>query len=109
MRHESEPGGSAEPAGPVDPGPSVWDFGDPASYPGQDQIAFGADLEPTTLLAAYRRGLFPMPSGVGSRGTPVPAWFCPVERGVLPIDGFRAPRSLRKSLRRFDIRVNTAF
>ncbi|MGL5811681.1 MAG: leucyl/phenylalanyl-tRNA--protein transferase, partial [Nocardioides sp.] len=46
---------------------------------------------------------------VGSRGTPVPAWFCPVERGVLPIDGFRAPRSLRKSLRRFDIRVNTAF
>ena len=34
-----------------------------------DLVAVGADLEPGTLLAAYRRGLFPMPSG--RRGDPM--------------------------------------
>ena len=30
-------------------------------------VAIGGDLEPGTLLAAYRRGLFPMPYGSGAR------------------------------------------
>ena len=32
-----------------------------AVEPGEDLVAVGADLEPGTLLAAYRAGLFPMP------------------------------------------------
>jgi len=87
--------------------PSPWDFGDPSRYDELDDlVAIGADLAPGTLVAAYRRGLFPMPSG--APGGP-PYWFCPVERGILPLDGLRVSRSLRRSRARFELRVNTAF
>ncbi|MCW2766233.1 MAG: aat [Nocardioides sp.] len=92
---------------PIEPPPSSWTFGDPATYDrSEDLVAVGADLEPGTLLAAYRRGLFPMPSG--TPGDPM-YWFCPVHRGVLPLDGLRVSRSLRRSARSFEIRVDTAF
>ena len=64
----------------------------------------GADLEPGTLLAAYRSGLFPMPFGRKRI-----AWFSPDPRGIIPLDGLRVSRSLRRSLRRFDVRQDTAF
>ena len=92
---------------PVEPPPSRWTFGDPATYdPLDDLVGIGADLAPGTLLAAYRRGLFPMPAG-----TPGDAmyWFCPVRRGVLPLDGLVVSKSLRRSCRNFEIRVDTAF
>ena len=92
---------------PVEPPPSPWTFGDPARYdPLDDLVAVGADLEPGTLLAAYRHGLFPMPSG--SPGDPM-YWFSPVRRGVLPLDGLVVSRSLRRSCRDFEVRVDTAF
>jgi leucyl/phenylalanyl-tRNA--protein transferase len=92
---------------PVEPPPSRWAFGDPAGYdPLDDLVAAGADLEPGTLLEAYRRGLFPMPSG--EAGEPM-FWFCPVRRAVVPLDGLRVSRSLRRSCRDFEIRVDTAF
>lgn len=92
---------------PVEPPPSQWSFGDPAGFdPDDDLVGIGADLEPGTLLAAYRRGLFPMPSGVP--GGPL-CWFSPVHRGVLPLDGLVVSRSLRRSARDFEIRVDTAF
>lgn len=92
---------------PFEPPPSRWSFGDPSGYdPDDDLVGIGADLEPGTLLAAYRRGLFPMPSG--TPGDPM-YWFCPVRRGVLPLDGLVVARSLRRSCREFEIRVDTAF
>lgn len=92
---------------PVEPPPTRWAFGDPTSYDDLDDlVAIGADLEPGTLLEAYRRGLFPMPSG--NPGDPM-YWFCPVLRGVLPLDRLRVSRSLRRSCRDFEIRVDTAF
>lgn len=92
---------------PVEPPPSRWTFGDPAGYDELDDlVAIGADLEPGTLLAAYRRGLFPMPSG--APGDPM-YWFCPVRRGVLPLEGMRVSRSTRRSCRDFEVRVDTAF
>jgi leucyl/phenylalanyl-tRNA--protein transferase len=92
---------------PIEPPPSAWNFGDPATYDQSDDlVAVGADLEPGTLLAAYRRGLFPMPSG--TPGDPM-YWFCPARRGVLPLDGLRVSRSLRRSAREYEIRVDTAF
>ena len=92
---------------PEEPPQTRWAFGDPTAYDELDDlVAIGADLEPGTLLAAYRRGLFPMPSG--SRGDPM-YWFCPVRRGVLPLDGLRVSRSLRRACRTFEIRVDTAF
>jgi leucyl/phenylalanyl-tRNA---protein transferase len=90
----------------VEPPRSEWRFPGPARFdPDDDLVAAGADLAPGTLLEAYRRGLFPMPSG--RRGDPL-LWFSPVRRGVLPLDGLRVSRSLKRSLRRFEIRVDTA-
>ena len=92
---------------PVEPPPSAWSFGDPDRYdPDDDLVGAGADLEPGTLLAAYRSGLFPMPSG--RRREPI-LWFCPVRRGVLPVTGMVVSRSLRRSARDFEVRVDTAF
>ncbi len=89
---------------PVEPPATPWDFPGPARWPADDLVAAGADLAPGTLLAAYRQGLFPMPIGRRELG-----WFSPVRRGVLPIDGLRVSRSLRRSVRRFEVRVDTAF
>jgi leucyl/phenylalanyl-tRNA--protein transferase len=92
---------------PVEPPPSRWELPDPppstSDDPGGDVIAVGADLEPGTLLAAYRRGLFPM------RADGMLAWWSPDPRGVIPLEGFHVSRSLRPSLTRFEIRVDTSF
>jgi leucyl/phenylalanyl-tRNA---protein transferase len=93
----------------VEPPPTRWSF--PASVEeieavaGDNEVAgIGADLEPGTILAAYQAGLFPMPVRRG-----VLAWWSPDPRGVVPLDGLRVSRSLRRSLRNFTIRVDTAF
>jgi len=78
-----------------------------AADPGEDLVAAGADLEPTTLLAAYATGLFPM--GLGRHGKPPIGWWSPDPRGVLPLQNLHVPRSLRRSLRRFRVRFDTAF
>lgn len=68
-----------------------------------DLVAVGADLEPGTVLAAYRLGLFPMPvdDTIG--------WWSPCRRGVLELADLRISRSLAQSIRRYEIRVDTAF
>ncbi len=90
---------------PIEPPPSGYRF-TPAGLPaGEDLVGVGADLEPGTVLAAYRSGVFPMP--VSRRG-PI-GWWSPDPRGVLPLDGLRVSRSLRASCRRYEIRVDTAY
>ena len=90
---------------PIEPPPSSWQL-PPTELADDTEIAgVGADLEPGTLLAAYRSGLFPMRVG---RGGPV-AWWSPDPRGVLPLDAFRESRSLRRSRRRFEITIDHAF
>jgi leucyl/phenylalanyl-tRNA--protein transferase len=73
-----------------------------------DVVAVGADLEPGTLLAGYRNGLFPMPLDLPGR-SPVTGWWSPDPRAILPLDGLRVSRSLARSRRRFEVRVDTAF
>lgn len=87
---------------PVEPPPTSWLFPDPRHVDGE-VVGVGADLEPGTILAAYRNGIFPMPTDR------VLAWWSPDPRGVLPLDGLKLSRSLRKSLDRFEVRVDTAF
>lgn len=74
---------------------------------GDDLVCAGADLEPATLVTAYATGVFPMGLGPGGRGRI--GWWSPDPRGVLPLDGLRVSRSLRRSVRRFEVRVDTAF
>ncbi|MGH9054809.1 MAG: leucyl/phenylalanyl-tRNA--protein transferase [Acidimicrobiales bacterium] len=95
----------------VEPPPSRWAFpGNPgvlAVAAGDNEVVgVGADLEPGTLLAAYRAGLFPMPARRGRM-----AWWSPDPRAVIPLSagGLRVSRSLRRSCGRFEIRVDTAF
>lgn len=90
---------------PIEPPPTPWSFPPASTADENGVVGVGADLEPGTLLAAYRTGLFPMP--VRRRG-PM-AWWSPDPRGVLPLDGLRVTRSLRQSCRRYEIRVDTAF
>jgi leucyl/phenylalanyl-tRNA--protein transferase len=78
-----------------------------AAVPGEDLVCVGADLRPATLMAAYARGLFPM--GLGRHGTGRLGWWSPDPRGVLPLDALCVSRSLRRSVRRFEIRLDTAF
>jgi leucyl/phenylalanyl-tRNA--protein transferase len=77
------------------------------AVPGEDLIGVGADLEPGTLLAGYRSAVFPM--GLGRHGRGPLGWWSPDPRGVLPLEGLVVSRSLRRSCRRFDIRLDTAF
>jgi leucyl/phenylalanyl-tRNA--protein transferase len=93
---------------PAEPPPSPWQFPcraqEQAAAAGSGEVVgTGADLEPGTLLAAYRCGLFPMPMGKDL------AWWSPDPRGVIPLDGLVVPRSLRRSCRRFEVRFGTAF
>jgi leucyl/phenylalanyl-tRNA--protein transferase len=90
---------------PVEPPPSQWELPEPSTADEHGVVGVGADLEPGTLLAAYRRGLFPMPL---RRHGPM-AWWSPDPRGILPLDGLRVTRSLRRSCARYEIRVDTAF
>jgi leucyl/phenylalanyl-tRNA--protein transferase len=64
-------------------------------------------LRPELILAAYRMGFFPMAE---SRSGPI-AWYSPDPRTVIPLESFRCPRSLRRTLRKtiYTVKVNTSF
>ncbi|CAB4659266.1 unannotated protein [freshwater metagenome] len=82
-----------------------WTFPSPELWPDDDDIvAAGADLETDTLLYAYAHGMFPM--FVNKRNL---AWWSPVDRGVIPLDGLRITRSMQQSAKKFTCTVNQAF
>jgi len=89
----------------TEPPANRWQLPDPGRADEQGIAGIGADLEPGTLLAAYRAGLFPM--RLGRRGAI--AWWSPDPRGVIPIDGFHASRSLHRARSRFVVTIDTAF
>ena len=91
---------------PHEPAPTPWALPDPADAPpGEEIVGVGADLEPATLLAAYRGGLFPMRLGAAG---PV-AWWSPDPRGIIPLDGLVVHRSTRRACRRHRVTVDAAF
>jgi len=87
-------------------GGTRWRFPAPAEMPESDLVTIGGDLEPSTLIHAYRQGIFPM-EVTGMPG--VIGWWSPDPRGVVPLDAMRVTRSLRQSARRFDVKVDTSF
>jgi len=90
---------------PIEPPPTRWVLPDPATADEHGVVGIGADLEPGTLLAAYRAGMFPMPAG--PRGAM--AWWSPDPRGIIPLDGLVISRSLRRSVQRFEVTIDTVF
>jgi leucyl/phenylalanyl-tRNA---protein transferase len=79
-------------------------FGPPESWRPSDLIAVSRQFDVDLVRAAYSHGVFPMPVRRGVMG-----WFSPLRRGVLPLDGLRVSRSLRKMLGRYRISVDAAF
>lgn len=63
---------------------------------------------PDELLQCYATGVFPMGEG---RDDPRIFLVEPEQRGVIPLDGFRIPTRLKRTVRSepFEIRVDTAF
>ncbi len=63
-------------------------------------------LDPEVLLSAYSRGAFPMADRDGTI-----RWYTADPRGILPLDAFYIPRTLRQIVRqnRFEIRIDSAF
>ncbi len=92
---------------PTPPPPTPWDFALDRVPDGEDLIGIGADLELGTLYEAYSIGVFPM--GIGDHGSEPIGWWSPDPRGVLRPSELKVSRSLRKSLPRFEIRVDSAF
>ena len=95
-------------------------------------VAVGGELEPATLRAAYRNGVFPWPPSVEHRGghnravrrmvrkgqvpvlpgpTSLIPWVSPQPRAILVPHQLRVPRSLRQLMRRsgWQSTVNAAF
>ena len=66
------------------------------------------DITPEILLKAYAAGIFPMAEDALD---PTLYWVEPKARGVLPLDGFRIPRRLARTVRsdQFEVRCDTDF
>ena len=65
-----------------------------------------SSINPEFLLQAYRMGIFPMAMEEGEIG-----WFSPDPRGIIPLDSFHVPKSLKRviSSGRFNVRINGSF
>jgi leucyl/phenylalanyl-tRNA--protein transferase len=67
-------------------------------------------LDPRTLMSAYAKGLFPMANRSG-----LIQWFTADPRGVIPLESFHLPGTLRTLIRKspaeggFEIRINHDF
>ena len=135
---DSGPGSGGWDRAPQPVPPCQWAFPSVDEMPDADLVATGADLEPSTLIAAYRGGIFPMPiheprrgswimpSGASPGDAPVGTlsklglrpraprdepmgWWSPVERGVLVPEDLLVSRSLRRSTRRWTVTVDQSF
>ncbi|HTO12328.1 MAG TPA: leucyl/phenylalanyl-tRNA--protein transferase [Candidatus Binatia bacterium] len=86
--------------------PCRFAFPDPARADPEGLLAEGGDLEPSTLVAAYRAGIFPWPCDEHEL-----LWWSPDPRAIVPLDGLHVSRSLARRLRRPRVRVtlNAAF
>ncbi|WP_371663537.1 leucyl/phenylalanyl-tRNA--protein transferase [Streptomyces sp. NBC_00280] len=102
---------------------SAWGLLDLATAPTDGPVAFGNDLNPWSLLDAYRQGLYPFPATTvehrlinelsyesdvaagrialqtGSRDPYGVAWCSPDPRPVIPVAQAHIQRSLRRQLR----------
>src|SRR5438552_3747559 len=72
-------------------GATPYVFPPPQEWPEGDAIVLGGQLDPATLVAAYRRGLFPM---IAETSDPALVWWSPDPRAILPLDRLRVTPSL---------------
>ena len=82
-------------------------FPHPSQADADGLLAYGGDLHPQRLLAAYAQGIFPLPGG---EDWPI-LWYSPDPRMVLVPTALHISHSLRKALKKhaFEVRFDTAF
>lgn len=70
-------------------------------------VALGGDIQPESLLLAYRNGIFPWPDPSFA----MMIWASPVERGILEFKDLHLPRSLIKACKKLPYRctIDNAF
>lgn len=86
----------------------AWALRTPGMVPDECELIHrGGGLDPDLVLSAYRHGLFPM--GTGRHGGPPMGWWSPNPRGVLLPGALRVSRSLRTSIRRFEVTFDEDF
>jgi len=76
------------------------DDGERQGWP-EGLVAVGGDLDPDTLVRAYRSGVFPWSSD------PAVTWWSPDPRAVFDLETFQPHRSVRKAIRRNGWRFTT--
>lgn len=109
---------------PIEPPATDWILPAPDTADPSGLVGVGADLEPGTLLAAYRQGLFPMPLDLTEHvdadeldalarqldlDLDQMIWWSPDPRCIIPLDGLRITRSMRQSATRFGITFDHSF
>lgn len=92
--------------GPQPLTPCPWQFPDPRAFPGDGCVGEGADFAPATIVAAYRRGIFPWPHPRDEY-----LWFSPDPRAILPVGGLHVSARLGRTVRqgRYRATVDGAF
>ncbi len=80
------------------------DFPDPKTAHKEGLLAWGGDLSEERILKAYKSGIFPW----FNENQP-PLWWSPDPRMVLFLDDIKISKSLKKSLKKFEIRYDTNF
>jgi leucyl/phenylalanyl-tRNA--protein transferase len=83
-------------------------FPHPSTASEEGIVAYGADLNPNRVLAAYRNGIFPWYNE--DEGDPI-LWWSPNPRFVLDLEELHIPKSLKKTIKKniFEIKFNTNF
>lgn len=63
----------------------------------QQADPFDIEVTPELIVRAYRAGIFPMAEDAEDEDL---FWVSPEMRGIMPLDGFHASKSLRKAMRK---------
>jgi len=84
--------------------PKHYAFPNPRDAGKEGLLAWGGDLSPKRLLCAYTLGIFPW----FNEGDPI-LWWSPDPRAILYPNDMKLSKSLRQSIKRFDIRYDTCF
>lgn len=86
--------------------PCPWQFPDVRRALPEGLVGSGGDFEPSTIVAAYRAGIFPWPHPEEEY-----LWFSPHPRAVLPLDGLVVSTRLGRTVRsgRFRVTIDAGF
>ena len=79
-------------------------FPDPKLSSKEGLVAWGGDLNPLRLITAYKNGIFPW----YSQNDPI-LWWSPDPRLVLFLNEFKISKSLKKSIKKYQVKFNTDF